>query len=101
MSPRLPRAGQTGASDPEPTRVLLKTGGQAGARQPRTQDANTGVRPEAGQAWQCPWEKGQGRPHSGQLVGIGVVAKAGAAGHVPSGGSPGPNPAPATSRPAG
>ena len=42
--PGLPRAGQTGLSDPEPTRVLLKTGRRAGAMQPRTQDTR-GQRP--------------------------------------------------------
>lgn len=103
MLPRLLRAGQTGASDPEPTRVLLKTGGQAGARQPRTQDTR-GQHPSrsrAGLAVSVGTGPGLGRPHSGQSVGIRAAAKAGAAGHFPSGRSPGPDPAPAMSRPTG
>lgn len=51
-----------------------------------------GVRPEAGQAWRCPWRQGPGpaRPHSGSVRGHGVAAKAGAAGHVPAAGAQAP-----------
>lgn len=62
MLPRLLRAGQTGASDPEPTRVLLKTGGQAGARQPRTGHEGSASVPKPGRPGSVRGNRARARP---------------------------------------
>ena len=92
-----PWLARQGCLNLEPTR-LLKAGG---SQEHRTQGrAGVKVPPRAGQA-QLAVSVGTvprpGGPHSGQSLGIAVAANARAAGHIPRGRSPGPDPAPGMS----